>query len=83
MTENQPTPLPHPPHKEEGKSQKKSVNFFLLFELGIEFAVILGLPLIGALYLGKWLDAKYETKFIIIICLLLGLALSWYMIFKK
>jgi len=70
--------LPEPEQK-----PKKSVNFFILAELGIEFAVILALPLIGGVYLGKWLDAKYGTKFIIIICILIALAFSWYMIFRK
>ncbi len=66
-----------------GGDKKKSVNFFLLFELGIEFAFILALPLIGGVYLGKWLDTKYGTKFIIIIAILTALAMSWYMIYRK
>ena len=81
MSGNLPSPLPNPPPQGEGN--RKPINFFVLAELGIEFAVILALPLIGGVYLGKWLDAKYGTKFIIIICILIALAFSWYMIFRK
>ena len=76
-------PNPHPNPLPKGEGERKSVNFFLLFEAGIEFAIFLALPLIAGVYLGKWLDAKYGTKFIIIICILLGLAFGWYMVFKK
>ena len=67
--------------KEDGN--KKPVNSFLLFELGIEFAVIIALPLIGGIYLGQWLDMRYNQKFFVIIGILLALGLSSYMIYRK
>jgi uncharacterized membrane protein len=63
--------------------KKKSVVYYMLFELGIEFAVILALPLLAFIYAGKWADARYGTKYFVIIGILLALTLSSYMIYKK
>jgi len=77
------SPLPAPPPKAEGNRSKKAISYYPLFELGIEFAFILALPLIGGVYLGKWLDSKYGTKFIVVIGILLALGLSSFMIYRK
>ncbi len=55
----------------------------MLFELGIEFAVILALPLIAFIYGGRWLDSKYDTKIFVVAGILLALTLSSYMIYRK
>lgn len=75
MQENQ----PNPPQK----NNKKSAAYYLLVELGIEFALIIALPLIAFIYGGKWLDQKYNTKLFVVAGILLALALSCYMIYKK
>lgn len=62
---------------------KKTDVYYMLFGLGIDFAVILALPLLVFIYAGKWADSKYGTKFFVIIGILLALALSTYMIYKK
>jgi hypothetical protein len=73
-----------PKKQAEQKPTKAPVFSFALFgELAIEFAVILAVPLIGAIYLGKWLEAKYDTKTYLIVLSLLALALSWYTVIKK
>ncbi len=55
----------------------------LLIEAGTEFAVMIGLPLIGFIYLGRWLDTKYNHRFFVIIGIFVALALSSFMIYKK
>ena len=77
MTENRPELQP------EKNKGSKVFSFTLFTELALEIAVILAAPLIGAIYLGKWLDAKYDTGFFLVACVLLALALSWYAVIKK
>ena len=62
---------------------KKNAAYYLLFETGIEFAVLLALPLLAFIYAGKWLDAKTNHHFFVIIGILAALALSAYMIYRK
>jgi len=62
---------------------KQAAAYFMLFELGIEFAVILALPLIAFIYGGRWLDSKYDTKIFVVAGILLALTLSSYMIYRK
>jgi len=65
------------------QDKKKTAAYYMLFEMGIEFAVILALPLIAFILGGKWLDAKTNHHFFVIIGILLALALSSYMIYRK
>ena len=71
--------------QEPSKEQKTNKNaiYLMLFELGIEFALIIALPLIAFIYTGKWLDNKTNHHFFVIIGILLALALSSYMIYRK
>lgn len=62
---------------------KKSPSGFMLFEIGIEFAIMIGLPLYLFIQLGKWLDRKYSTNFIVLISIFAALALTSYMVYKK
>ncbi len=62
---------------------KKPAIYFMLFELGIEFALIIALPLIAFVYAGKWLDTKTNNHFYVIIGILLAIGLSSYMIYRK
>lgn len=67
------------------ESQKKSSVFtFTLFtELALEIAVILTVPLIGGIYLGKWLNTKYDSKIFLVLCVILAIAFSWYVVIRK
>jgi hypothetical protein len=65
------------------KPPKKPLNYFLLLELGIEFAVMIALPLIAFILAGQWLDRKLNTHFIVIIGILSAIALSSYIISRK
>ena len=74
---------------EEKKSEKSETEkkqaaaLYMMAELGLEFAFIIGIPLLGFIYLGKWLDTKYQHHFFVIIGLLLALALSSFTIYKR
>ena len=57
--------------------------WYRLIDFGLEFAVYIALPLIIFIYLGKWADAKLHTKFLVIIGILLALASSSYLVYKK
>lgn len=47
-----------------------------MLSTAVEFAIILAAPLIGAVFLGRWLTAKYHNPAYSIIALLVALALS-------
>lgn len=67
----------------KGEKAKKAVLGYMLFELGAQFAVIMAIPLLGFIYLGKWLESKYHSKLFVVTGILLALALSSYLIYKK
>ncbi len=55
-----------------------------LLELGIEFGLIIALPLIGLIGLGLWLDKKYGTvPLFILIGLFIALGVSSIMLYKR
>ena len=62
---------------------KKRPSSYMLFEAGIEFAVMIGLPLYLFILLGKWLDNKFKTSYLILVCILAALSLSVFMVYKK
>jgi hypothetical protein len=74
--------LPEQPKRDPAKDKQKVVGL-MLFEAGIEFAVIIALPLIAFTLLGKWLDTKHNTHAYVIIGILLALAISVAGITKK
>ncbi|MBI5530109.1 MAG: AtpZ/AtpI family protein [Candidatus Doudnabacteria bacterium] len=74
--------FPEVPEKKPEKSKQQKAGM-LLVEAGTEFAVMIGLPLIGFIFLGKWLDTKYQHRFFVVIGIFLAIALSSYMIYKK
>ncbi len=57
--------------------------WFTFIEIGTEFAIILALPLIGAIFLGKWLNQKYDTKLFLVGLVLFAVVISWYSIIRK
>ncbi len=74
--------LPQQPQRDPGKDKQKVVGL-MLFEAGMEFAGLIAVPLIGFILLGRWLDHKYNTHFIVIIGILLALTVSVLGIAKK
>jgi undecaprenyl pyrophosphate phosphatase UppP len=57
------------------KSEQKVIGV-LMMEAGVEFAFLIGVPLILGVLAGKWLDNRYNHNFFVIIGILLGLGLS-------
>jgi Putative F0F1-ATPase subunit Ca2+/Mg2+ transporter len=68
--------------KQEIKA-KKAALWSQLIEIGLDFALYLAIPLFAFIYAGKWLDAKYNHKYFVIIGIFLALGLSFYLIYKK
>ena len=62
---------------------RKAAVWSQLMEIGLDFALYLAIPLFAFVYAGKWLDAKYNHKFFVIIGIFLALGLSGYLIYKK
>ena len=69
--------------KEQEIKAKKADVWSQLAEIGLDFALYLGIPLFAFIYAGKWLDAKYNHKYFVIIGIFLALGLSSYLIYKK
>ena len=64
-----------PEPKQPDKSNQKLFGA-LAMEAGIEFALLIGAPLIGFVLLGRWLDTKFNHHFFVLIGLFVALALS-------
>ena len=77
MENDEKTPTP------TGSDPKKTDVYYMLFGLGVDFAVIIALPLLVFIYAGRWADSKYGTKYLVVLGIFLALGLSTYMIYKK
>jgi F0F1-type ATP synthase assembly protein I len=60
---------------ESNKDTQKMVGIMML-EAAFEFAVLIAGPLLLGVFAGKWLDAKTNHNFFVIIGILLGIAIS-------
>ena len=78
MEENNQTGL-----KEEQKGSQKKAIGLLMVEAGMEFAVLIALPLIAGIFAGKWLDGKYHHNFFVIVGILFGIVVSSFAIYKR
>ncbi len=57
---------------------------FNLLQAGLEFGLIIAIPLILLIGLGLWLDKKYDTIPVFILSgLFLALGISSYMLYKR
>lgn len=65
------------------KKEQKAALWAKLIDFGLEFAVIIALPLIGFIYAGKWLDNRFGQKFFVVLGIFAALALSSYLIYRK
>jgi hypothetical protein len=59
------------------------LNAMSMISVGLDFALILALPLLGFIYLGRWMDARYETKFFVVLALPLAIIVSSIGIYKQ
>jgi F0F1-type ATP synthase assembly protein I len=64
------------------KDQSKVIGV-LMAEAGIEFAFLIGGPLILGILAGPWLDNRYHHNFFVIIGILLGLTISCFAIYVR
>lgn len=69
--------------KKTTEKQIKAEVWAKMMNFGLEFAAMIALPLLGAIYLGKWLDTRYHQKFFVLIGIFLALGLSSYLIYRK
>lgn len=58
------------------KPSQNLFNAMSMFNVGMDFALIIALPLIAFIYLGNWLDQKYSTKYFVLIGILLAVFIS-------
>ncbi len=57
-------------------SSQKVFKAVSLYGVAIDFALIIAVPLILLILLGKFLDERYETKFFVLIGLVVALVIS-------
>lgn len=76
--------IPNSPQEYEKEIKaRKAALWPQLIEIGFDFAAYIAAPLLIFIYGGKWLDARYNTHFFVIIGILLALALSCLLIYRK
>ena len=70
--------------QEKGEQDKNTKPLFgKMFAFAFDFAVIIALPLLAFIYLGKWLDQKYSTEYFVLVGILVAIALSAFLIYKR
>lgn len=57
------------------KSQRL-FNAVSMYSVAIDFALMIAIPLIGFVFLGRWADNKFNTKYLVLIGIVLGIATS-------
>ena len=68
--------MENPEKDNQPKKSQQKIMGVLMMEAGVEFAFLIGAPLILGVLAGKWLDNRYNHNFFVIIGILLGLSLS-------
>ena len=74
---------PQPPTNKPQKNPEQKVFAILMLEAGIEFAFLIGGPLILGVLAGQWLDNKYHQNFFVVVGILLGLGITSVAIYKR
>ncbi len=69
--------------KPEVKNSAEHLMKYALVDAGISFAVIIALPLVAFIYVGKWLDQKYNHHFFVLIGILVALFVSSLGVYRK
>lgn len=62
--------------KGEAKGSKKMFDALSMYSVAIDFALMIGVPLALFVYLGRWADRRFNTKYLVLIGILLALATS-------
>ena len=64
------------------KTHKSPDATRLMMQAGIEFALLIAIPLIGFIFLGRWLDNKFNHHFfvVLLICYFEKLDISIYLL---
>jgi hypothetical protein len=70
------------PNKEADKTHYK-LTMMKATNIAFEFGFMIALPLIGFGYLGKYLDAKWGTNFLMLVGIILALVSSSVWFFKR
>ena len=65
------------------KDANKQVTMMKTLGFATEFGFIIALPLVAFLFLGKYLDNKYQTEYFALIGILLALTLSTTWLYRK
>lgn len=55
---------------------KKIYDAVSMYSVAIDFAFIIAVPLIAFVYIGRWADQRYNTKYLVLIGILIGLTIS-------
>ncbi len=64
-------------------SSEKQVNNMKILGFASEFGFIIALPLVAFIFLGKYLDNRFSTKYFTLIGVLLALTLSVSWLYKR
>lgn len=58
------------------KNERKQMTFMRAVSFAGEFGFVIALPLVVFVYAGKWLDARYNSKWFVVVGLLISISLS-------
>jgi hypothetical protein len=70
-------------NKLKPNSSEKQVNNMKILGFASEFGFIIALPLVAFIFLGKYLDNRFNTKYFTLVGVLLALTLSVSWLYKR
>jgi F0F1-type ATP synthase assembly protein I len=70
-------------YKKENKKKEEEVTFGRMFAFAADFAVIIAVPLLVFIYLGRWFDKKYSTEYFVVVGILLAILISSLLIYRS
>lgn len=62
--------------EESNPKSKRIFDAVSMYSVAVDFAFMIAVPLIAFVFLGKWVDAKFETKYFVVVGIVLGIATS-------
>lgn len=61
---------------QQTSEEKKQFTFMRAFAFASEFGFVIALPIIGLGLVGKWIDQKRQTKYFVLLGILLAITVS-------
>jgi len=60
----------------KGRGSERMFKAVSMYSVAIDFALILALPLVAFIFIGRWADNRFGTRYLVVVGILLAIATS-------